>query len=269
MEIDEVSLVDVPAHQDALVEIAKRHSDQEGHMPQDYEDDVIDVDDLEEVGAEDALPGDLIELEDGSFYELTDEDIAELQDELDGEYEPAEVGKAFFAAAEQSPVSGLAAAVREELSKAYSAGDQNEVIEKMAGVVEGFAKRAERAEQIAKALADRDLEGKYTDVAKAYAIPGVDPYALGPVIKRCAEVLSEQDQQILAKALRSAGDTYRELGGAGVPDPNDPTVAVAQFVGDTGFIGKGFEDLTREQQVSKAFETNPGAYDAYLAEYGS
>ena len=264
MDIDEVSLVDIPAHQDALVEIAKRH--EEGHMPQDTQDEYVDLDQLEEVGVDEAQAGDLVELEDGTVYELTDEDIAELQADVEEHANtPVEVGKAFN---QPAPLSGLAAAVREELSKAYTAGDQNEVIEKMAGVVEGFAKRAERAEMVAKGLADRELEGKYTDVAKAYAIPGVDPYELGPVTKRAAETLDEADCFVLAKALRAAGDTYRELGGSGVPDLNDPTAAIAQFV-STGDVAKAFDGLTPEQQVSKAFEMSPGAYDAYLAEYGS
>jgi hypothetical protein len=262
MVIDEVSLVDIPANQHSSVEIAKRAPEEAG-MPEDlYDDGTVDV---EEIGLDEAQPGDLIELEDGSVRELTAEDIEDLYAQVEeyAQSEPAEVGKAYG-------FGSIADEVRADIAKAFEYGDQDVAISKMADELIIARTQAQEATNIAKAMADRELEGKYVDVAKSWGIPGVDPAELGPVIKRVADFLHEDDQAVLAKALRSAGNTFRELGASGMSDMADPMAVVDSFVGG-GYadFGKSLEGLSREQQVSKAFEMTPGAYDAYLAEYGS
>jgi hypothetical protein len=263
MEIDEVSLVDIPANQHSSVEIAKRHTPEEGPMP--------DQDTFEEISVEDALPGDIIELEDGSVRELTEDDIFELQeavaDFVDSEADQP-VGKAWGYSA---PANSLADQVRAELSKAFTEGDRDVVIAKMADELVTLRSAAETATSIAKAMADRELEGKYTEVAKNYGIPGVDPEDLGPVLKRFAETADEADQHILAKALASAGSTFREMGSQQAGYADDPMSSVVDALSGTDLsaIGKSFDDMSNEQRVTAAFETNPAAYDAWLRENGS
>jgi len=260
MDIDEVSLVDVPANQLSAVEITKAHRpDREGLMPRD------DTTDPVELSLDEAQPGDIAVLEDGTEVVLTQEMLDELAEEVEEHAnagEPAPVGKSFNPS--DIGVGEIAAQVRTELAKAFTEDERDEVVSKLADTVDVLAKRARNAEDLAKALVDRELEGKYTDVAKAFGIPGVAPEALGPVLKRAAETLDDDDLEVLAKALKGAGDGYRELGGNGAGSPLDPDAMIESYVQVGGDVSKAAEGLTKAQRIAKAFEMSPDAYDAYL-----
>lgn len=241
IEIDEVSLVDRPANQHARVSIAKRASE-EDIVPEIYNEngELLDAELLE--------PGQTVFDAEGNAFEVVLEDVEENSEEL----EP--VGKSF------------ADEVREELSKAFTDIERDEVIAKALGQVDALTKRLEQAETIAKSERDLRLLGEYVEVAKNYNIP-VEPTALGPVLMRMAETMSYEDCSVIHKALTSAGSAlYDEVGFIGGGDNADVLTQVSAFLD---------QDVAKSEGVSKAsamesyFANNPSAYDQYVAEMRS
>lgn len=157
--------------------------------------------------------------------------------------------------------------LREELSKALTDADRDDVISKAFDQIEYFAEAAE----IAKAAAEEErkirLEKEYTEVAKSYDLP-FDPEELGGVLMRMAEKMDYEDCEIIGKALSYASEAtdyiYDEYGAIGGGDNSDVMSQVNAIVDETvsKSAGYGAEELTAE-----FFANNPGAYDDYLAGY--
>lgn len=247
MEIDEISLVDRPANQHARIAIAKRASEEETVPTYTNEagEAITDLDALNE--------GDVVYDEAGNAYVYTveDDDIEDEQEmELDDDSEPV--------------TKSLSEQVREDLSKALSEIERDEVISKALGEISKAEQRAKAAEAIAKAERDLRLTREYISKAAEYNLP-VEPDKLGPVLMRMADTMSYEDCAVIHKALTSAGEIFTELGVQGMGDNADPfEVAEAMITED---IQKSAGDgASREQLVAKAFETNPRAYDEYLAQ---
>lgn len=241
IEIDEVSLVDVPANQHARVAIAKRAT-KEDTVPEIYNEngDLLDADLLE--------PGDTVFDSEGNAFEVVLEDAAE---ELSEERELETVGKSF------------ADEVRSELSKAFTDIERDEVIAKALGQVDTLSKRLEQAEAIAKSERDLRLLGEYVEVAKAYNIP-VEPTTLAPVLQRMAETMSYEDCSVIHKALTSAGSRlFDEVGFIGGADNNDIMSQVDAFLEES--VSKS-ESISKADKVTEFFSTNPEAYDQYVAD---
>ena len=242
IEIDEISLVDRPANQHARVSIAKR-APKEENVPEIYNEngEILDAELLE--------PGDTVFDGEGNAYEVVLEDADDHANESADEYEP--VGKSF------------ADDVREELSKAFSDIERDEVISKAMQKVGELEARAAQAELIAKSERDLRLMGEYVEVAKSYNVP-VDPTTLGPVLMRMSEALSYEDCSVIHKALTSAGAAlFDEVGFIGGGDNNDVMSQVSAFL-DEG-VSKS-ESISKADQVSEFFSTNPEAYDQYRSE---
>jgi hypothetical protein len=264
LKIDEVSLVDKGANQHAKTVIAKRHDVEEETTVEKYfneDGDLIDLNDLQ--------VGDRVWDESGQEFEFTDEvdedepdDYDEIEDAAN-EREFAEVGKSVFAKRASSGPS-LVDQVREELSKALTDKDRDEVITKMFGQLEDFAEIAKSAQATAAAERDLRLTQEYTEIAKGYNVP-VKPSDLGRVLKRLAEVLPIEDQLVIKKCLDATSaseELFEEYGNRGGGDNADVLSQVDALVDGTVYKG----DLTREDVVSKVFDENPDAYDQYLAE---
>ena len=193
MEIDEISLVDKGANQHAMITIAKRAPEEET-MPEYYTEDGELLN--EDASLED---GDIVYDEEGNAYEFT------LEDEDDEELEL--VGKsAFF---DYQPRSGFAEQVMEELSKAYSDDDRDQVIAKALGRVEELENAQLHAQEIAKSERDLRLTREYVSKAAEYNVP-VAPEELGPVLYRMAETMEYDDCAVIAKALEGAGAMIME-----------------------------------------------------------
>jgi hypothetical protein len=304
ISIDEVSLVDRPANQHAVVAIAKRAEeedmpDDEGIEIFDQEGNPVDADSLQE--------GDIVYTGDGLAYEAValDEDESEADEAEVEEPELVEVGKSVGQAAAglkggfrtglnvpkantafktgahfgrnkgkyAAGAAGFAAGaggatvlnksfadeVREELSKAATDRDRDEIISKALEAVEEANKATDEAWQIAKSERDLRLTREYTEVAKGYNVP-VDENELGPVLMRMAETMDDADCAIIHKALSAAGEAlYAEVGFVGGADNKDVYSAVSEIV------AKGDSGVTAEA-ISKFFDENPSAYDDYLAE---
>jgi hypothetical protein len=251
MEIDEISLVDKGANQHAVVTIAKR-APEEDEMPSMYYEDGSPVD---ENTLED---GDIVFDDEGNAYQY---DVsAEVEEE---EKELATVGKsAFFDQAKNTGEPSWAEKVREELSKAYTDTERDEVLSKAFGRIDELEASQRKAEEIAKSERDLRLTREYIAKAADYNLP-VDPQDLGPVLYRMAESMSYEDCSVIAKCLESAGQMlFDEIGYQGGGDNVDIMSQVEAFA-DQG-VSKS-EGFSKSAAIAGVFDENPQAYDEYLS----
>lgn len=254
LEIDEISLVDKGANQHARTVIAKRH-DEEDTMSKYFDQggNPVDVDSLE--------LGDVVFDSEGEAFEvsLEDEEIEQPELEL--------VGKAHSNPFERQPeYTASVEDIREELSKAMTDDDRDEVISKAFDRLGEYETIAKAAQESAEAERQMRLDREYTEIAKSYNV-GISPEDLGPVLKRCAESLDHEDCVVLAKALDSAtaaGDLFEEIGKAGGADNSDVFRNVEAHIDSV--VAKGAESLSRADMISKVFEDNPEEYDEWLRE---
>lgn len=256
--IDEISLVDKGANQHATVTIAKSaDGDKESYMDiYDEQGNPLDPDALE--------IGDVVYDAAGDAYEIQAE---EQEQEV---REPELVGKSAFKPreAKETKVSkGFAAGLREELSKALTDRDRDDVISKAFAQIESLTEAAEIAKRAAEEEREIRLTNEYTEIAKSYSLPGVADEELGGVLKRAAEHLSYEDCEVIGKALELAADRqadlFEERGAIGGGDNSDVLRLVDEHV-DQLVTKSG--DTSREELVAKMFAENPEAYDQYLAE---
>jgi len=253
MDIDEISTVDKTANQHSRFVIAKRAPEEE-EMPQLYtqEGSPLDENQLEF--------GDIVFDETGQAYEWVEQD-GESEDEEAEEREPEKVGKsAFFE--QPAPKSGsFTETVMQELSKAFSDEDRDQVIAKALGRVEEIESKYESVAKAAQAERDLRLTREYVSKAAEYNLP-VAPEELGPVLYRMAESMSYDDCAVIAKCLETAGNIlFEEAGYSGGGDNADIYSQVEAHAFDT--FGKA-EDFNATEAINKVFDQNPDAYDEYL-----
>jgi hypothetical protein len=256
MAIDEVSLVDSDANGHARMLIAKRDTSEE-QMPGQDELTFSDDDLVYDEDGNAFLP--LALAEEGEYADGEDDGI-EYVDESDDDEDDDE-------GAEQTSTKVLAS-----LSKALGDSDRDQAVAQAYGEIHKAQKRAERAEQVAKAERDLRLTREYVAKAQQYSLP-VPAEVLGPVLKRCTESLSKADCEVIAQCLDAASapeqnyDPFAEIGKSGGGANSDILNEVGAHADDlfakSVEAGTGF---SREQAVSKVFEMNPAAYDQYLAE---
>lgn len=241
VEIDEISLVDVPANQFAKVAIAKRATE-EATVPEldtiyNEAGDPLEFDSLQE--------GDVVFDGEGNPYLYTEDEtpVEETAPEL------AEVGKS----------------LREELSKSFGVG-RDETIAKALRATQEAESRAARAEEIAKAERDLRLTREYVEVAKGYNIP-VDPDELGPVLMRMAESMTDEDCAVVHKALSGAGEAlFAEVGFIGGGDNVDVMSQVDAALDEA--ISKADGKVSKAAAMEEYFLAHPEAYDEYVATQG-
>jgi hypothetical protein len=248
IEIDEISLVDRPANQHAKVAIAKRAT-KEDAVPEFFNENgqPVDLDSL--------VFGDVVFDEDGNPFQLIEDDGEEAEAEED---ELALVGKAFG--------GSMVDRVRQDLSKALTDIERDDVISKAADEISKANARADEATMIAKSERDLRLTREYISKAADYNV-AVHPTELGPVLMRMAETMSYDDCAVIAKALESASDdAFNEVGYAGGGSNNDVFMA-AQAVADQ-IVGKSADGVSKAATIAQVFEENPNAYDEYLSSRG-
>jgi len=263
--IDEISLVDKGANQHATVTIAKSaDGEKENYMDiYDEQGNPLDPDALE--------IGDVVYDAAGDAYEI------QAEDENDEEYEEVEereleMAKSFttpFAKREQAKstvAKGFANGLREELSKALTDRDRDEVINKAFSQIEALTEATEIAKRAAEQERDIRLTQEYTEIAKSYNLPGIEVTELGSVLKSCAEKLSYEECEVIGKALQFAAEAqdvlFDEIGSIGGGDNSDVLNMVEAHV--DGVVAKS--GVSREELVTEVFMQNPDAYDQYLAD---
>jgi hypothetical protein len=257
MEIDEISTVDKTANQYSRFVISKRAPEEED-MPQLYnqEGQPLDEDQLEF--------GDIVYDDQGAAYEFVEddgEDDTPAEEDKD-QLELASVGKSAFFEKAAPRAGSFSQSVMEELSKAYSDKDRDQVIAKALGRVEELERAQQKAETIAKSERDLRLTREYISKSAEYNLP-VDPEVLGPVLYRMAETMSFDDCAVIAKCLETAGEIiFEETGYQGGGDNADVYSQVEQHAYDT--FGKS-ENFDAVSAINTVFDQNPDAYDEYLA----
>lgn len=150
--------------------------------------------------------------------------------------------------------------IREELSKSLTDKDRDDVISKALGQMEEMDTIAKSALQAANEERELRLHREYTEIAKSYNMP-VDDEELGAALMHCAENLSDEDCEVIAKCLGAAGEVlFEEYGAIGGGDNADIFSQV------TGEVAKsvGQEELSADQMV-ELLSTNPDLYDEYLS----
>ncbi len=157
--------------------------------------------------------------------------------------------------------------VREELAKAVTDSDRDEVFAKALDALSAADERAARAEEIAKSERDLRLEREYIAKAADYNVP-IASEELGPVLMHCADALSYADCAVLHKALSAAGEMlFTEAGFTGEADNADPFSAIDAHLEEASrrVVSKGGEAVSKAQAMTDFFATNPEAYDEYVA----
>lgn len=265
--IDEISLVDKGANQHATVTIAKSaDGEKENYMDiYDEQGNPLDPDALE--------IGDVVYDAAGDAYEIQAEDDTEEEQSVEQEREPELVGKSFtspFAKREPKTkvTKGFSENLREELSKALTDRDRDDVIAKAFTQIEQLSEAAEIAKAAAEQERDIRLTAEYMEIAKSYELPNVETQDLAEALKHMAENLSYEDCETIGKALQFAAEAqdalYNEVGSIGGGDNSDVLNMVNAHV--DGYVHKS--GVSREELTAEVFAQNPEAYDQYLAERG-
>lgn len=167
-------------------------------------------------------------------------------------------------AANQKMKKSLGDQVLEELSKAVTEKDREQIIAKMADEVEIAKAAAAEAWQYAEQESDIRIEQEFISKAATYNLP-VSPEVLGPILKAMAEVLDESELQVIDDLFNAVGDTlYNEIGYVGESSNSSVIDAVDAYANE--LVGKS--DLTHAQAMVAMLEANPAAYDAYISEKG-
>ena len=173
-------------------------------------------------------------------------------------------GAGAYGASKWSGGKSLGDSVIEELSKAVTDADRDEVIAKAMDEVEIY--KAQAAEALAWAEQEHDVRVTDAFISKAaeYNLP-VSPEVLGPILKSIAEVLDEEELDVLDALLSAVGDAlYDEIGYVGESSNSSVMDQVDSMAGE--YVGKS--DFSHAQMTTAMFEANPAAYDAYLSEMG-
>lgn len=304
IEIDEVSVVDRPANQHGLIAFSKAlgagSTPEEGTMPPDA-DVIYDVDG-DEVDPGLLEHGDVVYDVEGNEYVFVEED-AEEPVQKDGAFKmfgaaapflaPKQAAKeagahiarnrvAYGTGAGVAGATGLAGyglgrrnrnanfgksagdTVLEALSKAASDDDRDAIIAKAMDEVEVYKAQTQ---EMAEALAyeqDLRLTDEYISKAAEYNLP-VSPAVLGPILKSIAEVLSDEELDVLDALFEAIGDAlYDEVGYVGDTD-NQSVVDMVNGYADE-LVGKS--DMTHAEAAVAMYSAHPEAYEAYLAENG-
>ena len=264
--IDEISLVDKGANQHATVTIAKSaDGDKENEMDVfDEQGNPLDPDALE--------IGDVVFDENGEAYEIqADDEYQEVEETREPELAGVSKSQPFERRAPRTTVTkGFAKDLREELSKALTDRDRDEVITKAFAQIEALSEAAEIAKAAAEEERDIRLTQEYYEIAKSYELPTVEVDDLAQALKHMAESLSYEDCETIGKALQFAAEAndalYTEVGSIGGGDNSDVLDMVNAHV--DGYVGKSAGGVSREELITETFSQNPEAYDQYLAERG-
>jgi hypothetical protein len=158
----------------------------------------------------------------------------------------------------------LGDSIIEELSKAVTDADRDEVIAKALNEVEVY--KAQAAEALAWAEQEHDTRVTEAFISKAaeYNLP-VSPEVLGPILKAVAEVLTEEELDVIDEIFNAVGDAlYEEIGYIGESSNSSVMDQVDAMANE--YVGKS--DFSHAQMTTAMFSENPSAYDAYISEMG-
>jgi hypothetical protein len=159
----------------------------------------------------------------------------------------------------------LGTSVLEELSKAVTDEERNQIVAKMAADQEILAQENDELRKAFEAEQDARMTEAFIAKAAEYELP-VDPEVFGPILKAMVEGLDEDQIEVLDAVLASRGIPLDEIGLAGGASSSGVLDEVYGLAGE--LVGKAAGGVTTEQATTALFEHNPDAYEAYLAENG-
>ena len=156
----------------------------------------------------------------------------------------------------------------DEISKAFTDEDRDQVIAKALDGFSEVAKRNEELEDIVATLLDDTERSQFTSIAKGYGPLPVAEDELGAVLQRAAHLLPAEDVQLLDRVFSSSGEIAKALySEEGVPGGYRSGVLEDVYGMAGEVIQKGAElGLTQEAAVTAVFDANPDAYEEYLSE---
>ena len=158
----------------------------------------------------------------------------------------------------------LGTSVLEQLSKAVTDADRDAVIAKAMDEVEIAKAEAAQATEMLEIERDIRITDAYIAKAAEYNLP-VEAGVLGPILKSVATVLTDEQLDVLDELLSSVGEVlYAERGISG--GATNSGVLDEVYGMSAELVGKSAGAVSLEQATTAMFETNPGAYETYLAE---
>lgn len=292
MTIDEISLVDDPANEQARVVIVKARSKNKKPASPDVEDGETDemdtdslVDQVKKALAHIAprvaqtLAGGL-SAEDQSVTDATEAAALEFQMDIEALAKSLEEAEAKIEAvakaaedanAEVARLTAEVEAKDEEIAKLR--GGEGEPEDVLKSLPESIRKRFEENEAIAKAAQAeiaklKDAAETAEAITKAREVGFGDAETVGPLLLRVRKgTTTTADADALEAMLKSAAAVDKSSGlfrTAGV-DQARPAAADAALDAAAAEIQKNNASLTREQAVVKALEANPELYAEYVA----
>lgn len=172
-------------------------------------------------------------------------------------------GGAYLIGRNRNVDKSLGDAVLEQLSKAVTEADREAVIAGAMDEVEIAKAEAYAAQEALAIMQDDRITEAFIAKAAEYNLP-VAPEVFGPILKAAAEVLDDEELEILDHVLSAASDAiFDEVGYAGGASNSvfDQVHGLAAEM-----VTKSAGDFTVEQASTAMFAANPQAYDAYMAE---
>ena len=155
--------------------------------------------------------------------------------------------------------------VLEALSKAVTESDREAIIAKALNEVEVAKAEAAAVRDELLQLQDDRITEAFIAKAAEYNLP-VSAEEFGPILKAAAEVLTDEQLDVLDRVLTAGGDAlYDEIGVAGGAS-NSILDQVSGFASE--MVTKSAGGFTLEQAATAMFAANPEAYDAYINENG-
>jgi len=268
MVYDEVSLVDRGANQYAHAVISKSYEETpvEDEIYDAYGDSV-DLSDLED--------GTVLVDDEGNEFTLTDGEVVpvakaekeESEEEEDEKPQPKENPFKRKPKKDEKKEDGVSKSV-EEISKAFQEAtsdlERDEIIAKAFGHMSELEEIAKAAAQAAYEEREARVLNEYVDIAKSYNV-GVEAGTLGAAFKEMAEVMSEENFNVIAKALQVGSEAvekglFAETGTHGQGSNSDVLNNIDAYLGNTE-IEKSFGG-----NMMEVFDRNPELYDEYLSE---
>lgn len=240
MEFDEISLVTRPANQLSKVVLFKSDTTKEDEdMSEETAKSDVTKDDNEQI----ELPQEVFD-----YITALEEANADLLQQ----------------------VEKMAAAADPEDD---SEGDETELLKsadpRIVELIKSAEQRAEAAERIAKAERDVRLEREFVSKAQGLNQLPVNADEFGKVLKSVAEAVDADTfakvWQVLEAANNSikSGGLFNEIGKSNGTNDTGP---ISNIDREAARIREQFPNLSREQAIAKAVESDPSLYTEYLRE---
>lgn len=269
MTIDEISLVDDGANEDARVVIVKAKSGLPGHAAP---------------GGDDPSNPDAASMAAASIkeFEMDIETLSKALDDAEAKLAALEK-RASDAEAALKDAEEVIKAKDEEVAKAKAEaeakakgekspdGDEDDV---MKSLPESLRKRLEQADAIAKAAQEevtkmKEAQEQAEFIAKAKAMGAGDAEKIGGLLMRVAKGTTTADDaatlETMLKAASEQGKTaalFKALGSDSAVD-GEPEAMLKAKADEIQKASDG--KLTKEQAYAKAVEENPSLYTAYVS----